>query len=112
MPENLTMRRTVIGGDTLHDDYCVMAEGRAIGRIRLASERSWQGSLWVWAINVPLPIPAWGNGDAGSLEEAKTRFRAAWERFRTGLTDHDIQHWHHHQEAAAERSGTKRRSPD
>jgi hypothetical protein len=53
-----------------------------------------QGTVWVWMINVPLPIHASGNGDAGSLDEAKTRFRA-WEKFRTGLTEDDIKHWHY-----------------
>jgi hypothetical protein len=56
---------------------------------------------------VPLPISAWGNGDAGSLDEAKTRFRAGWEKFRATLTEHDIQHWHHHQDAAASRSSKR-----
>jgi hypothetical protein len=40
---DLTIRKTLIGGDTLNDDYCVIHDGRRVGRIRLAEERSWQG---------------------------------------------------------------------
>ena len=40
---DLTIRKTLIGGDTLNDDYCVIHDGRSVGRIRLAEERSWQG---------------------------------------------------------------------
>jgi hypothetical protein len=94
-----TLRRTVIGGDVLDNDYCVMREGRKIGRIREATERFGFNPSWTWAINSPLPIPTWGNGSALSLEEAKAAFSEAWERFYATLTPHDIEHWHHHQDA-------------
>jgi hypothetical protein len=57
--------------DKLPNDYCVIHDGRCIGRIRLADDRSWQGTVWVWNINPPLPVPSWGNGSADSLEVAK-----------------------------------------
>ena len=51
----------------------------------------------------PLPIPTWGTGQATSLGGAKAAFREAWERFYGSLTPHDIQHWHHQQDAGNSR---------
>lgn len=101
---DLVLRRTVIGGKALDDDYCVYRDGRSIGRIREAKERSGFNPGWTWAVNVPLPIPPWATGFQYSLDEAKAAFRAAWERFYADLTPHDIAHWHHHADAAARRS--------
>jgi hypothetical protein len=100
----LSLRPTVIAGERLPDDYCVRSGDRAVGRIRLAHERTGQSEGWDWSINVPLPIPSWGVGRAGSLEEAKVAFRKAWGRFYASLTLQDIQHWHHHQDAAGDRA--------
>lgn len=61
----LTLRRTVIGGDTLDNDYCVIHEGRRIGRIREATERGGFNPGWSWHIDPPLPIPPWGTGGPG-----------------------------------------------
>lgn len=100
----LSLRRTVIGGDVLDNDYCVIREGRSIGRIHEATERFGFNPGWTWAINPPLPIPPWGSGQAPSLEQAKAELREAWERFYETLTPDDIEHWHHHQDAAAGRA--------
>jgi hypothetical protein len=97
---NLSLRKTVIAGDTLKDDYCVIHEGRSVGRIRLAEERSWQGVVWTWNVNVALPIPAWCNGSADNLEATKGEFRAAWERFYSSLTPEDIASWHRTEDLA------------
>jgi hypothetical protein len=43
---DLVLRKTVIAGDKLENDFCVIHEGRSVGRIRLADERSWQGDIW------------------------------------------------------------------
>ena len=96
----LTLRRTVIGGATINNDYCVFRDGRSIGRIREVTERAGFNPGWTWAVGVPLPIPTWANGFAPSLDEAKAAFKEAWARFYAGLTPHDIAHWHHHQDAA------------
>ena len=97
----LSLRPTVIAGETGENDYGVMFERRRIGRIREANERSGFNPGWTWAINPPLPIPTWGAGQASTLNEAKAAFREAWERFYASLTPHDIQHWHHHPDARA-----------
>ncbi|MET4072668.1 hypothetical protein ABID58_007497 [Bradyrhizobium sp. S3.2.6] len=57
------------------DDYTVHEDRQPVGRIRYASERS--PGLWLWTCVVTLPgLPF---GDAGSLDEAKGRFKVAWE---------------------------------
>jgi|SRR5215208_3452602 len=99
----LSLCPTVIAGETGENDYRVMFEGRRVGRIREATERFGFNPCWTWAINPPLPIPAWGSGQAPSFEDAKAAFRDAWERFYPSLTPHDIEHWHHRQNAAAAR---------
>lgn len=85
------------------NDYSVMREGRAMGRIRLADERPGQ-EIWEWAINPPVPVRSWGVGRAPSLEDAKAAFRAAWVRFYERLTQAAIAHWHKHQDGARERA--------
>jgi hypothetical protein len=89
----LMLRPTVLTGEKLKDDYCVFYEGWSVGRIMLASERSWQGVVWAWHVNPPLPIPSWGNGTADSLDAAKAEFRSAWERFYASLTPEQIESW-------------------
>jgi hypothetical protein len=101
----LTLRPTIIAGDRLEGDYCVYREGRAIGRIREATERIGHNPGWDWSVNPPLPIPTWGKGSAGSFDDARADFCAAWERFHATLTGDAIAHWHHHQDAAATRFG-------
>jgi hypothetical protein len=90
----LALRKTVIANETTPNDYCVIHERRGVGRIRLAEERSWQGTVWTWSVNRPLPVPSWCNGSAANLEAAKTEFKAAWERFYASLTPEDIASWH------------------
>lgn len=95
MPETqLTLRPTVIGGDRIKDDYAVYSDGRRVGRIRLATERTGHNPGWDWSINPPLPIPTWGSGSEGDLERAKAAFREAWERFYASLTPERIARWH------------------
>ena len=60
------------------NDYAVREDGRAIGRIRYAKERS--PGIWLWQVTVTVPGPPFG--DANSIDEAKARFRIAWEAFK------------------------------
>ena len=41
----LLLRPTIVAGDKLKDDYSVFHKGRRVGRIGLADERSWQGTV-------------------------------------------------------------------
>lgn len=100
MPElPLSMRPTVIGGDRLDDDYCVIFEGRSIGRIRLAEHHVDHVEEWRWNVNPPLPIPDWANGSATTLEGAQAAFRSAWEQFYARLSPEQIERWHKTQDA-------------
>ena len=96
---DLTLRPTFIGGQKLSNDYCIIRDGRSIGRIREATERAGSNPCWTWAINPPLPIPTWATGQQTSFDAAKVAFRAAWERFYETLTPDDIEFRHHSQDA-------------
>jgi len=88
----LALRPAAIAGQLLQNDFVVTCDGRRIGRIRLADERR-GGALWEWAVNPPLPIPAWGKGSATTLDEAKDAFREAWKRFSASLTKRADFNW-------------------
>jgi hypothetical protein len=104
---DLLLRPTVIAGDKLDDDYCVIHDDRSVGRIRLATERSHQGVVWVWHVNPPLPIPSWCNGSAESLDVAKAQFKAAWERLYAALTPDDTARWHRTEDLAKATGGAR-----
>lgn len=94
MTEGLSLRFTVIGGETAEGDFTVMREGRPIGRIRSSFDHVSNKPTWSWNITVPLPVGAWTRGSSESLSTAKDAFRAAWERFYAGLTPEQIDRWH------------------
>ena len=80
----LTMRRTVIAGRYLDDDFCAFDDRLRVGRILLHPQTP-QGPQWAWHINIDAPIPGWCNGHCLTLEEAKAEFRAAWDNFKPTL---------------------------
>lgn len=87
MPD-LFPRRTVIDGKTAADDYTVFtAEGDSVGRIKRRDGNPKHTDPWSWNINPPFPIPAYANGTAASLEDAKIQFKAAWVTFRASISD-------------------------
>jgi hypothetical protein len=65
------------------DDFSVLDDGHAVGRIRLAAERT--PAAWIWNVNIPVPIPAWCNGSAPDRKTAMARFREAWTRFKLSI---------------------------
>lgn len=87
---DLTLRPTVIAGDKLENDYCVIHDGRGVGRIRPARRAGITGHGLGLERNPSLPIPTWCNGSADSLEAAKDQFKAAWDRFYATLAPADI----------------------
>ncbi|MGY4435218.1 hypothetical protein ACVWWO_007695 [Bradyrhizobium sp. F1.13.1] len=68
------------------DDYTVHERGQMVGRIRYASERS--PGLWLWTCIVTLPGPPLGA--AGTFDEAKGRFKVAWENFKAKHRPEDV----------------------
>jgi hypothetical protein len=92
MDLRLSLRPTIINGRPVANDFAVIWRSesfgaRRVGRIRLAEEQNWRdGETWVWAINPPMPVPAWGHGTARSREKATAAFRRVFDRFHEETT--------------------------
>jgi hypothetical protein len=56
----------------------VHEDGQSIDRIRYAKERT--PGIWLWHITVLIPGTEFG--DAATIDEAKARFKTAWQAFR------------------------------
>ena len=95
----MILRKAVLNGEVFEDDYVVKADGRSVGRIRLAIERLGEEEIWERTINVPFQIPAWGSGTAATLFDAKDDFKTAWDKFGAGLTYEQIRSWHEVQDS-------------
>ncbi len=83
----LLLRPTIINGNRYDDDYAVIWRSRqfgrhVVGRIRRATERSWQEAPdWIWSLTTGIGNGvSYGYGAAKSLDQAKQKFRAAFER--------------------------------
>jgi hypothetical protein len=65
-------------GQWSHEDYDVLADGKAIGRIyEDASGSTPPGMRWFWSITAIVPaVPNVTNGHATTLDETKAKFRA------------------------------------
>jgi hypothetical protein len=90
-PETLTLRPTVIAGQRYADDYQVRWCGLPVGRIVLGSRAPHDRPPWSWSCH--LPGRPQGNDDRGSatdLADAKAKFKAAWARIRSDLTEAEI----------------------
>jgi hypothetical protein len=64
----------------VQDDFTLRYEGHIVGRIRLAADACSADSLWEWQINVPMEMPDWARGSAGSREECVVAFAVALGR--------------------------------
>jgi hypothetical protein len=104
MTKGLTIGPTIIGGEIEPDDYHVKEDGYGCGRIRLATGTNARQS-WQWHINPPVPVRGQTTGQADSKEAAMEQFKAAWAAIRRTLTDHDIAHWHGHEDSVRRRFG-------
>src|SRR5436190_19957902 len=64
------------------EDYDVLADGKVIGRILEEGSRFGPPELrWGWSITEIVPAtPGVTNGTAATLDEAKAKFREAWEK--------------------------------
>lgn len=92
MPEtDLSLRKTIIGGETAPDDYLVIWDGLPVGRIFKGGGIG--GSVtWSWSAGLPnVPQRSRHRGMAESLPAAKTAFREAWDELRQDLSYQDIQ---------------------
>jgi hypothetical protein len=87
----LTLRRTTFDDGPRQDDFAVIWTSeefgaRRVGRIRLAEQNGSEGNRWEWAINPPMPVPAWGHGLTRSRGLATVAFRRAFENFHRETT--------------------------
>jgi hypothetical protein len=76
-------------GQWSNKDYDVLADGKVVGRIyEPRDSRFGPPELrWGWSITAVPGTPGVTNGHAPTLEDAKIRFRAAWENARTRRTN-------------------------
>jgi hypothetical protein len=86
----LALRTTTFDDGPRRDDFAVIWTSdefgaRRVGRIRLAGEHD-GGERWEWAINPPMPVPAWGHGLARSRPMATAAFRRVFERLHSETT--------------------------
>ena len=90
--EELKLRKTVIAGDTLEDDYQVIWDGIPIGRILKQPGVPVGRPNWSWGVIFPhKPQQSYQRGLASDLEECKRRFKVAWSDMRSKLTEKDIE---------------------
>jgi hypothetical protein len=90
--DNLTLRRTVIGGDTLQDDYQVIWDSIPIGRILRQPGVPPGRPNWSWGVTFPgKPQQPAHRGLCSDLDECKRRFRAVWSGIHAGLSADDIE---------------------
>jgi hypothetical protein len=79
-------------GPPIRDDYCVVWQSRQfgrriVGRILKASGRPAGSPLWSYSITVPIPAKRYGNASVETLDQAKAKFRNAFERFEAETPD-------------------------
>jgi hypothetical protein len=69
-------------GQRQDEDYDVFADGKVVGRILESGSRfDPPDMLWTWSITSIWPATRGvTNGTGATLEEAKARSRAAWEK--------------------------------
>ncbi len=90
MPDDLTLRRTVIGGETAPNDYVVIWDDLRIGRI-FKTVAVGGGADWSWSCFLPnVPQRSGHRGRAGSLDAAKAAFRTAWTALQSELSYEEI----------------------
>lgn len=82
----LTLRLTVIAGETAPDDYTVIEDGHPVGRIRRAVERT--DVEWHWRVTVTLPGGPFGT--SAGFEPAKAAFRQAWTAFKATIPPEEM----------------------
>jgi hypothetical protein len=80
---NLILKRASTSrpdGQWSEEDYDVLADGKVVGRIYDQGSAGTPPELhWFWSITSIVPaVPNITNGHAATLDEAKTKFRAAW----------------------------------
>jgi hypothetical protein len=88
MPDDLSLRKTIIGGETTPHDYLVIWDGLPVGRI-FSTHAVGGGEEWSWSCFLPnVPQRSHHRGRATRLAHAKVEFRKAWTELQ-GEISHD-----------------------
>jgi hypothetical protein len=89
----LSLRPTTFNhGQPVPNDYVVYWRSpqfgrRVVGRIHQAYGRPAGSPLWTWSITVPIAAIHYGRGSVETIDQAKERFRKAFERFEAETPD-------------------------
>jgi hypothetical protein len=87
----LTLKRASTSrssGQWQDEDCDVLASARPLGASTRASASTPPDMRWFWSVIAIVPaIPNRTNGHAATLDEAKAKFRAAWEKAKASCRD-------------------------
>src|SRR5437660_4081248 len=77
-------------GQWKDEDYDVLADGKVVGRIYKQGSAGTPRELWwFWSVTSIVPaVPNGTYGHAATLDEAKAKFRAAWEKAKAVARAH------------------------
>lgn len=108
-PDQLSLRKTVIGGETHPDDYLVIWDKLPIGRILKQPGMPSGRPNWSWGIILPnKPQADWMRGICSDLEECQRRFKVAWSAVHRTLSEADIEEARKAEQRAQDRPWKRR----
>lgn len=111
-PQPLSLRKTVIGGETAPDDWLVIWDGLSVGRILRQPGMPTNRPNWSWGVILPnKPQADWMRGICSDLEECKRRFRVAWSAVHRELTEVDVARLRQDAEAVKKRPWNRHGAP-
>lgn len=107
--EPVALRKTVVGGDALPDDFLVIWDKLPIGRILRQPGIPSDRPNWSWGIILPTrPQLSWMRGICSDLEECQRRFKVAWSAVHRELTIADVDALRRAEQTIAQRPWTRR----
>ena len=77
MAHVFTLKRAVIGGQASPDEWSIQLNGENVGRILPRVGNPPGTDRWQWFVTLPVSSP--GHGTAPTFDEAKERWRVAWD---------------------------------
>ncbi|MBR0855508.1 hypothetical protein [Bradyrhizobium liaoningense] len=108
--EPVALRKTVIGGETVLDDYQVIWDGISIGRILRQPGMPSGRPSWSWGIILPIKQQLdWMRGTCSDVAECQRRFKVAWSAVHPRLTDADVEQLRRGVEASKDRPWNRHR---
>jgi hypothetical protein len=97
--------------DDIKDDFTLRYEGRRIGRIRLARDAASSDLPWEWHITIPMQMPEWTRGSAGSRGDCIKALSLALGRFLVETSPERLQRaWDFERAAEARRNQSSART--